>query len=1088
MEFENKFVPLRAHTDYSLIDGLIKPKAYAEALAEKGFPAGAITDLNNIFAAVKFQKAAFANNVKPILGADFTVSADGLTPGVVTVLCLNSEGYRDLNKLLSNFWLLDHEVAGEHRLLPLAELIASDRGNWAVFSGGPNDLVGKAALAGERSADAFSDAVGALKAQFGDRFYLGLARDGFPSDQEINQATYEMSVAHDVPLLALSDIRFMSGDNHEHHHARVCVSRGERIDDVRSVLDTEYTPNQCLYAPDDYAGLFSDVPEAVANTAELAKRCSHEIVLGQNHLPRYMEGGEALEQAELVKQAQAGLDARINMLERTVGLAEDKSDYQKRLEVELDVISGMGFSGYFLVVADFIQWSKDQGIPVGPGRGSGAGSLVAYALGITELDPLRYGLLFERFLNPERVSMPDFDIDFCRDGRDRVIDYVAEKYGREKVSQIVTFGTIAARAAIRDSARVLGKPYGLADRLAKMVPGVPDTLLSDALVEGEPLEMEIETSEEAAEVVELAQVLEGVVRNVGKHAGGAVIAPGEISDWTPLYKDPDSDGQPVSMYDKNDVEDVGLVKFDFLGLKTLTVLDIAKKYIKSSQGVDLDFNSIPLDDPETLQLLRDGNTTSVFQLESSGMRQLLVRLAPDSFEDLVALVALYRPGPLGSGMVDDFIDRKHGRKELAFPHPLLAPVLSPTYGVILYQEQVMQAAQVLANYSLGGADLLRRAMGKKKPEEMEKQRSVFTEGAAKNGLSEADATYIFNLIESFAGYGFNKSHSAAYALLSFQTAYLKQHYPAEYAAAVMTADQEDTDKLAVEVLDAKRQGLEVLPPSVSICGASFAVVNGGVAYSLAAIKGLSPKVVKGIVEARGDQPFSSFADFVLRSHGVLTAAHLKKLALAGALDEFTDKKSVYAFRAFVSENAAAIKKLGAAFDVESSAQGSLFGDESSNEEDINAEMKRLPFVDPALATPTTVLSEEYKALGLYISAHPVDLLPAEELPERNLADFIAEYDGIDGDEHIESTVVGAIVNKRVAGPHAFLTIDDGTEQIDVPVFERTHKTCMDVLVMGALVTITGKVNPDRYTGKAGLMAETVEAVELEKAPELAAAM
>ncbi|MBS7203999.1 MAG: DNA polymerase III subunit alpha, partial [Haemophilus parainfluenzae] len=797
MSAKLRFVHLRTHTDFSMIDGIVKVKPLVKACAANNMVALALTDFTNFCGVVRFYGETLSSGIKPIIGADVHVKSElcGEELFTLTLLAKNNEGYKNITLLLSKAYqrgyvdlpYIDQEWLIEHREGVI------------VLSGGTQGDIAKKLLK-ENISEAES-AVSFYQEFFPDHFYLSLSRTGRPDEERYIQAALKLAEEHDLPLVATNDVVFLAPDDFEAHEIRVAIHDGYTLDDPKR--PKRYTEQQYFRSEEEMCDLFADIPSALENTVLIAQRCNVTLRLGQYFLPQFPTG-ELSTEDYLVMKAKEGLEERLAFLFPDEKVrAERRPEYDERLQVELDVINQMGFPGYFLIVMEFIQWSKDNDIPVGPGRGSGAGSLVAYALKITDLDPLEFDLLFERFLNPERVSMPDFDVDFCMDGRDRVIDHVAETYGRGAVSQIITFGTMAAKAVIRDVGRVLGHPYGFVDRISKMIPPDPGMTLAKAF-EAEPqLQVAYDSDEEVKALIDMARKLEGVTRNAGKHAGGVVISPSLITDFAPLYCD--NEGlHPVTHFDKNDVEYAGLVKFDFLGLRTLTIikwaLDMINARLAREGKPPVDIAAIPLDDPESFDLLKRSETTAVFQLESRGMKDLIKRLQPDCFEDIIALVALFRPGPLQSGMVDNFIDRKHGREEVSYPdanyqHESLKPILEPTYGIILYQEQVMQIAQVLAGYTLGGADLLRRAMGKKKPEEMAKQRSVFKEGAEKNGVDGELSMKIFDLVEKFAGYGFNKSHSAAYALVSYQTLWLKTHFPAEFMAAVMTSEMDNTDKI-----------------------------------------------------------------------------------------------------------------------------------------------------------------------------------------------------------------------------------------------------------------------------------------------------
>ncbi|MFT5605627.1 MAG: DNA polymerase-3 subunit alpha, partial [Paracoccaceae bacterium] len=788
-----EFVHLRVHSEYSLSDGIVRIKPLVKAVAAQGMTAVALTDRANFFGLIKFRKACYGAGIKPIYGADFILRDDEDSDHVsqLVLLARSNQGYANLRLLISKAY-----QEGQQQGKPYLHRswLADHSDGLIVLSGGREGDVGQYLLAGKT--EQARACLQRWQQQFPGSYYLELQRTSREYEEDYLHAAVELALECGCPVVATNDVQFLESKEFEAHETRVCIAEGRTLDDPRR--PRRYSDQQNLRTPQEMTELFADIPEALENTVEIAKRCNVEIELGKYYLPEYPIPGGMTQDEFFRKLAHDGLDNRLAFLfdAEALDFPETQKRYRDRLDFELTIILQMGFPGYFLIVMDFIQWAKDQGIPVGPGRGSGAGSLVAYSLNITDLDPLEYDLLFERFLNPERVSMPDFDVDFCMEGRDRVISYVADHYGREAVSQIITFGTMAAKAVVRDVARVQGKPYMVGDKLSKLIPFEVGITLDDALKAEEQLRDYLDTDEAGKEIWDMAVKLEGITRGVGKHAGGVVIAPSKLTDFSPLYCDETGAGL-VTQYDKNDVEDAGLVKFDFLGLRTLTIIDWALKIInrkRAKVGEEaLDIMSIPLVDEASFTLLKRAETTAVFQLESRGMKDLIKRLLPDRFEDIIALVALFRPGPLQSGMVDDFINRKHGREQPSYPHPqyqheCLKPILEPTYGIILYQEQVMQIAQEMGGYTLGGADLLRRAMGKKKPEEMAKQRDLFQAGAAEKGFDANLASNIFDLMEKFAGYGFNKSHSAAYALVSYQTAWLKTHYPAEFMAAVMSSE------------------------------------------------------------------------------------------------------------------------------------------------------------------------------------------------------------------------------------------------------------------------------------------------------------
>ncbi|MEJ2593278.1 MAG: DNA polymerase III subunit alpha, partial [Candidatus Thiodiazotropha sp.] len=868
-------------------DGLVRVKPLVKQVAEAGMPAVALTDQSNLFALVRFYQAALAAGVKPIAGVDAWIRNpdDANNPYRLVLLVQNQSGYKNLTRLVSRSYR-----ENQHLGRPLIErdwLPGNTEGLIALSAGRHGD-VGRALLAGNH-AEA-EQLLGQWLELFGDRYYLELHRTGRPDEERCLHDSVALAADYGVPVVATNDVHFLQADDFDAHEIRVCIHEGRTLDDPRRPKN--YSEQQYLRTPEEMQALFADIPEALENTVEIARRCTIELTLGKNFLPDFpIPEGMTIDEY-LAAESRKGLEWR---LARTFDagapdFAEKRKVYDERLQIELDVINSMGFPGYFLIVADFIQWAKDNDIPVGPGRGSGAGSLVAYALKITDLDPIEHELLFERFLNPERVSMPDFDVDFCMDKRDQVIDYVARRYGRDSVSQIITYGSMAAKAVVRDVGRVLGHPYGFTDRVAKMIPFEIGMTLDKALEESDDLKEAYRNDEEVSELIDMAKKLEGCARNAGKHAGGVVIAPGLLTDFTPLYCEANGEGL-VTQFDKDDVEKVGLVKFDFLGLRTLTIVDWALKAVnavRAKRGEEpIDISAIPMDDEASFRLLKSAETTAVFQLESRGMKELIKKLQPDCFDDITALVALFRPGPLQSGMVDDFINRKHGRAKVAYPHPDLEPILKPTYGVILYQEQVMQIAQVLAGYSLGGADLLRRAMGKKKPEEMAKQGEIFRKGAVERGVAEETASYIFDLMEKFAGYGFNKSHSAAYALVSYQTMWLKAHYPAAFMAAVCSADMDNTDKVVPLIDECRRMKLKVEPPQVNLSEYKFTAADEKtVVYGLGAIKGVGESAIESIIEERqANGPYKDIFEFCRRID--LRKANrrvMESLVRAGALD------------------------------------------------------------------------------------------------------------------------------------------------------------------------------------------------------------
>ena len=1057
------FVHLRLHTEFSLIDGLLRVRPTLERVVELGMPAVAITDHHNFFGLVKAYKAAADLGVKLIAGADVHL-VDPLDQGRHHELCLlaqNERGYRNLMLLLSRSY-----QQGQYLGRPRVEQdwIAEYAEGVIALSGGRRGDIGQALLNG-REDDARA-AIERWQHCFPDRFYLELQRTGRADEERYLHAAVDLASRYSCPVVATNDVRFLQADEFEAHEARVCIGDGRTLDDPRRVR--AYSEQQYLRSAEEMAELFADIPEALENSVEIARRCSLSLSLGQPSLPEYpVPSGETIDQF-LGRLSFEGLRRRFPHWDDS-----RLKPYCERLEFELETINQMGFPGYFLVVMDFIQWAKDQDIPVGPGRGSGAGSLVAYALGITDLDPIEYDLLFERFLNPERVSMPDFDVDFCMERRDEVIDYVAQTYGRQAVSQIITFGTMAAKAVVRDVARVQGKPYGLADRMSKLIPFEVGMTLSKALEQEEQLVALLEEDSSAQEIWDMAVQLEGVTRNAGKHAGGVVIAPGALTDFSPIYCDEDGSGV-VTQYDKNDVEEAGLVKFDFLGLRTLTIIQWATQMIDARANAPLDIDAIPLDDPDVFRLMQAGDTTAVFQLESRGMKELIKNLRPDCFEDIIALVALFRPGPLQSGMVENFINRKHGREPLAYPdaqyqHEWLQPILEPTYGIILYQEQVMQIAQVLAGYTLGGADLLRRAMGKKKPEEMAKQRSVFEEGAASKGIDPILAIKIFDLVEKFAGYGFNKSHSAAYALVSYQTAWLKTHYPSEFMAAVMSSEIDNTDKLLTFRDEAKRMGLVVQPPSIQSGEYAFSVDDAGhIRYGLGAIKGLGEGPIGNLLAAREEGPFSSLFDLCARTDPrKMNRRALEALIKSGALDELGVERWV-----MLAALDDAIKAAEQVASNTAAGMTDLFGDvmtASETSDDLYQEHRG--------ARPwslTELLNAEKESLGSFLSGHPMEAFETEvrKFAPRRIRELQANNQGV-----VAGLIMDIRTIKTQRGPMAVLTLDDGSGQLEATVYNDVFTEHRDLLQKDRIVLLEGRLQVDDFNGGLAMRTKTARSLE-----------
>jgi len=1068
------FVHLRLHTEYSLVDSVVRVDELVDAVAAAGMPAVGISDQNNLFAMVKFYRAAIARGVQPIIGVDLCIRepAEQQGPSRISLLCQNLTGYRNLTRLVSRAWL-EGQAKGQP-LIERAWLSRATTEGLIALSGAQHGDVGRALLQG-RAAQA-NAALDAWLALFGDRYYIEVQRIGASGEDAYVAAALALAAQRGVPPVATNDVRFLEAKDFESHEARVCIHDGTLLADPSR--PRRYTQQQYLRTPEEMQALFADTPAALANSVEIARRCSLTLRLGEARLPVFPVPEGTTPEQYLRDAAAKGLSSR---LASATPDGADSERYAQRLSTELDVICPMGFASYFLIVADFIDWARNNGVPVGPGRGSGAGSLVAYALGITDIDPLRYDLLFERFLNPERVSMPDFDIDFCMVGRDRVIDYVAAKYGPERVSQIITYGTLAAKAVVRDVGRVLGHPYGMVDRIAKLVPFELDMTLEKALEKEPELKRLYRDDEEVRTLIDMARSLEGLTRNAGKHAGGVVIAPSVLTDFAPLYCE-EGGANVVTQFDKDDVEAAGLVKFDFLGLRTLTVLDWAVRDINAARAAageaSLDLTRLPMDDAPTVALLKSCRTTAVFQLESRGMKDLIRRLQPDTFEDIIALVALFRPGPLQSGMVDDFIARKHSRNDTAidYLHPNLRSILAPTYGVILYQEQVMQIAQVLAGYTLGSADLLRRAMGKKKPEEMAKQRSVFIDGAVARQVPRARAEHIFDLMEKFAGYGFNKSHSAAYAMLAWQTAYLKAHYPAAFMAAVLSADMDRTDKVVTLIDDCALIGLTVLPPDVNASGHAFAVADAAtIRYGLGAVKGVGRSAVDAIVENRNAHgPYASLEDLCHRVDlQRVNKRVLEALIRSGSCDSLGANRAALMDRLGVAmhsgEQSARTVEAG---------QNDLFGlPRPAAGETLRA------------AAPEAVWSEaqrlagERETLGLYLTGHPIarferDLAQLVGVRIRDLAGE-ARPAGGEGERWSESrkvAVAGLILEVRRRGPRVSFMLDDRSGRIEVTLSEETHQRYRDLVTKDELVLVEGGLRFDEFSDAWRIQARGIQAL------------
>lgn len=1078
------FVHLKVHSEYSLTDSTIRIPSLISSIKEKGFSSVAINDDSNLFAAIKFFNKSTSNGIKPIISADLNIfHAETNTIGKISLLVQNDAGYKNLMSLISQAY---DERGGNEKSVVQYDWLDKHSEGLICLTGARHGSVGQLLI--QNRLDQAGQLLRKFKDSFPNRLYVELQRTAHSSDnQHVIRAT-QKAIELDLPVVATNDVMFINRNEYEIHAARVAINRKAGLEQYLESFPDEYTEEQYLKSADEMSELFEDIPSAITNTVEIAKRCSLDIELGQVHLPRFSVPSGMSESSLLQEMAKQGLKERLSP-EVLKSLTHTQDEYDKRLEYELNIINNMGFPGYFLIVADFIQWSKDNDIPVGPGRGSGAGSLVAYALGITEIDPLPYDLIFERFLNPERVSMPDFDIDFCMDNRDRVIQYVASKYGSEAVSQIITFGTAAAKAAIRDAGRTLGYGYGLVDSLSKLIPNDPGITIDKAFHVTKELQQRYDSESEAKKIIDLAKSIEGIVKNTGKHAGGVLISPSKLTDFTPTYRDPEV-GSLVSQFDKDDVESAGLVKFDFLGLRTLTVvkntMDQVDKHL-SANGLDsFDINKIDLTDKATFDLLKRGDTTAVFQLESSGMKNLIKRLQPDNFEEIIALVALYRPGPLQAGMVDDFVNRKKGITEVEYPHPLLEPILKNTYGVFVYQEQVMKTAQVLAGYSLGQADMLRKAMGKKKPEVMEQQRSMFVSGSVENGLSEQKAVQIFDLMEKFAGYGFNKSHSAAYALISFQTAYLKTHYPEMFMSSVLSSDMDNTDKVVIFLDECRRMGLSILPPDINNSQLDFTVdQTKNILFGLGAVKGIGGSAIESILSERKERPFDNLFDFVARCN--VTKSVIEAAIKSGAMDNMGAHRN-----SLMATYPKAIQ-VGKQLRKQPAQQSSLFGD-------IGTDPAVAVFAKTRKWTDDIKLSAERATLGLYLSGHPIDQFRNEldSFVTGTLAQTLEPELDIHVKGFAEATkdrkvrVAGQIIANNLRGTRkgsmSFLTIDDKTKQANIVVLPHLLKNVIEFLQPDTLVIIDGTLKYDDNQEAFKLIASDIKTLDTFREREVSSIM
>ncbi len=1051
---ETRFVHLRLHSEYSVTDGIVRLDDAVARAAACRMPALALTDLANLFGRVKFYTAARGKGVKPVLGCDIHLAneADVDRPYRLLLLCRSHQGYLQLCELLTRAYLAPRQRGRAEVTRQMLTDVGVD-GLIALSGAGAGDIgealaQGNAELAASRArywAELFPDA-----------FYLEVQRvqpRGHAPQEALIVATADLAADLDLPLVATHPIQFLDRDDFKAHEARVCIAEGYMLGDARR--PRLYTEEQYFKSADEMVELFADLPEALENSVEIAKRCNLEITLGINYLPNFPTPDGVTLDEFLRLEAGRGLELRLTQLFPDAAERDkERAVYDERLRIELETIINMKFPGYFLIVADFINWAKKNGVPVGPGRGSGAGSLVAFSLGITDLDPLRYALLFERFLNPERVSMPDFDIDFCQDNRWRVIEYVRDKYGHDAVSQIATFGTMSSKAVIRDVGRVLDMPYSMCDQLSKLIPLEANKPLSLAkAIDAEPqLKQRIDEDEEIGDLFDLAGRLEDLTRNVGMHAGGVLIAPGKLTDFCPLYS-ADAGGSVVSQYDKDDVEKVGLVKFDFLGLRNLTIIKLAVDYVEQLTGVRPDLDALTFDDPVTYQILKDANTTSIFQVESEGMKKLLKKLAPDRFEDIIAVLALYRPGPLGSGMVDDFILRKKGQQKIDYFHPDLTACLSPTYGVIVYQEQVMQISQIIGGYTLGGADMLRRAMGKKKAEEMAKHRATIAEGAQKLGYDPALAEQLFDLMTKFAEYGFNKSHTAAYAVVTYQTAWLKAHHCSAFMAATMSSDMDNTDAVKIVYDDAIANKLTVLGPDVNASEYRFTPVDRQtIRYGLGAVKGTGEQAVNVILRARAaDGPFKDLFDFCRRvDKRMVNRRTIEALIRAGAFDTLDDHRA----RLMASVGVA----MEAAEQAERNAmQVSLF-------DVLDASDEHGPqYVEVPRWKERQQLAEEKLALGFFFSGHPFNSYKAEV--SRFARKPLSTLEPRKEPQVLAGLVVGVRTKITARGKMAFVQLDDGSAMQEVQVFSETLDAERDKIREDEVLIVEGKVSRDDFAGE-----------------------
>jgi len=1056
----NNFIHLHLHSEYSISDSLIRINNLIEKVSETNSPSVSITDHNNIFSLVKFYKLAIKNGVKPIIGieVDMVDSKDIDKLSRAVLLCKNMVGFNNLSNLITDSYVNLNE--SNKFFLSKEELAKRSKGLIALSGGIYGDLANSLRTGND---DLINSSINYWKKNFPESFYIEITRTGKDFEDEYISHAIEISEKHNIPIVASNDVRFLNKKDYQAHEVRVCINNGSYLKDEKR--KSEYNENQYLKSSEEMQELFSDIPSAVENSCEIAKRCNVQLTLGDIAMPIFPLDNAQNENEYFESLVKLSLKKKI-----TDKNIKNKEPYLNRIKTELGVIVEMGYSGYFLIVSDFVTWAKKNNIPVGPGRGSGAGSLVAYVLNITDIDPIKYDLLFERFLNPERISLPDFDIDFCMEKRDSVIEYVATKYGRDKVSQIITYGTMAAKAVVRDVGRVLQYPYPFVDQIAKLIPFEIGITLDKAL-EDQELKKLYNSDDDVKEIIDMALILEGLPRNAGTHAGGIVISPKKLINYTPLYRDTFSSSL-LTQLDKDDVEEIGLIKFDFLGLRTLTVIENTLKIINRDKNLEEQFilDNIPLDDDTTFNLLRKQKTNGVFQLESRGLKDIIKRLKPDKFDDLVALVALYRPGPLQSGMVDDFIDRKNGAN-VEYLHPLIEDVLKPTYGVILYQEQVMKIAQVLAGYSLGAADILRRAMGKKKFDEMKQQREIFVKGAVKNSVEEKKAEYIFDLMEKFAGYGFNKSHSVAYALIAYQTAYLKSHFKEPFIAAVLSSDMDNTDKVVRFVKECEYMSINLIPPNINLSNYIFSVTkNNDVIYGLGAIKGVGKAIIEIIITERNKNGEFSSLDNLLTRCGTnkINKRVIEALIKSGSFDVFGETRS-----SLVSKYPESIKMADQNSKNISQGQIDIFG--FSEEGPKN---NRLDQIEEW--SPIKKLSYERDVLGFYLTGHPITEYENEikDIVSNNIYSLKNSYkkNFSRGTSYKIAGVINSIKIRTTSTKDklAQINLGDTTDNIDVIA---NYSLLNESIKRDDIVIIEGTLRLDDYTNRLNFRAKSINSLE-----------